>query len=139
MSVVRDAPRTTVTTTFTCDRCKSVMVVVAEVPGEILGTDVPIPEVAIPDRWRAVLIGLPELPRAEQYVFCQRACMSTWFGEFVRRIYNEEKEGPARVARRRRNRGEAGVVLDGKHRQAAVADEDSILMVQTTSSAENPV
>jgi hypothetical protein len=104
MPVVRESPRTTATTIFTCDRCRAQASVVLEVESDWKQGPPEAPMAAIPEKWRRVFVSPAVLlsPESMEFVFCQRGCMSTWLGEFVRRMYDEEKEAPARVSRRRR-------------------------------------
>lgn len=98
MPIHRESPRTTVTTTFICERCHTEAVVVEEI-------ETTEPHEVMPDKWRRILVGISLVaqdPMTTDLVFCQRACMSTWLGEFVRRVYGEDVENkPARVSRKR--------------------------------------
>jgi hypothetical protein len=103
MPVVRESPRTTATTIFTCDRCHAQTSVVLDVDSSDWRSGPPkADEAPSPEKWRQIHVGLVGDAVSTDLVFCQRACMSTWLGEFVRRMYDEEKEAPARVSRRRR-------------------------------------
>jgi hypothetical protein len=118
MGIYREAPRTTVTTTFTCERCHVEAVVTEEVDSEFISPSVGeqhLDEARMPDKWRRIVVGVPigEDPLTTDLVFCQRACMSTWLGEFVRRVYGEDVENkPARVSRKRARKDQQPLLLD---------------------------
>lgn len=88
MPVTRYDPKTTIRTTFECDRCHRVEAVETAVDEK----DEDVSDAQPPVGWK-VLTFMPGGwvgHDALDVVFCQRACMSTWLGNQVRAIYGEE-------------------------------------------------